>query len=99
MNLALQYDIEKFSSQLAYNYRSEYIDAFDTANPDLNLYWDGRGTLDFSASYKLTKQLSLFVEATNLTDSKAIRYQGERGRVYEHEQFGRAWQLGVSGKF
>lgn len=99
VNLALQYDIERFSSQLAYNYRSEYIDAFDTANPDLNLYWDGRGTLDFSASYKLTKQLSLFVEATNLTDSKAIRYQGERGRVYEHEQFGRAWQLGVSGKF
>ena len=99
VNLALQYDIEKFSSQLAYNYRSEYIDAFDIANPDLNLYWDGRGTLDFSASYKLTKQLSLFVEATNLTDSKAIRYQGERSRVYEHEQFGRAWQLGVSGKF
>lgn len=99
VNLALQYDIEKFSSQLAYNYRSEYIDAFDTANPGLNLYWDGRGTLDFTASYQLTKQLSVFVEATNLTDSKAIRYQGERGRVYEHEQFGRAWQLGLSGKF
>lgn len=99
VNLALQYDIEKFSTQLSYNYRSEYIDAFDTANPDLNLYWDGRGTLDYTASYKLSKNLSLFVEASNLTDSKAIRYQGERNRVYEHEQFGRAWQLGVSGKF
>lgn len=99
VNLALQYDIEKFSTQLSYNYRSEYIDAFDTANPDLNLYWDGRGTLDYTASYKLSKNLSLFVEASNLTDSKAIRYQGERNRVYEHEQFGRAWQLGLSGKF
>ncbi len=98
-NLALQYDIAKFSTQLAYNYRSEYIDAFDTANPGLNVYWDGRGTLDYTASYKLTKDLSVFLEATNLTDSKAIRYQGERSRVYEHEQFGRAWQLGVSGKF
>lgn len=99
VNLALQYDIEKFSTQLSYNYRSEYIDAFDTANPDLNLYWDGRGTLDYTASYKLSKHLSLFVEASNLTDSKAIRYQGDRNRVYEHEQFGRAWQVGVSGKF
>ncbi|KKO48510.1 TonB-dependent receptor [Arsukibacterium sp. MJ3] len=98
-NLALQYDIAKFSSQLAYNYRSEYIDAFDTANPELNVYWDGRGTLDYTASYMLSKNLSLFVEATNLTDSQAIRYQGDRSRVYEHEQFGRAWQLGVSGKF
>lgn len=99
VNLALQYDIEKFSTQLSYNYRSEYIDAFDTANPDLNLYWDGRGTLEYTASYKLSKNISVFVEASNLTDSKAIRYQGERNRVYEHEQFGRAWQLGVSGKF
>ncbi|GHG60467.1 TonB-dependent receptor [Alishewanella longhuensis] len=99
LNLALQYDIAKFSTQLAYNYRSEYIDAFDTANPGLNVYWDGRGTLDYTASYKLTKDLSVFLEATNLTDSKAIRYQGERNRVYEHEQFGRAWQVGVSGKF
>lgn len=99
VNLALQYDIAKFSTQLAYNYRSEYIDAFDTANPDLNLYWDGRGTLDYTASYKLTKDLSVFLEATNLTDSKAIRYQGDRNRVYEHEQFGRAWQVGISGKF
>ncbi len=99
VNLALQYDIAQFSTQLAYNYRSEYIDAFDTSNPALNLYWDGRGTLDYTASYKLTKNLSVFLEATNLTDSKGIRYQGERSRVYEHEQFGRAWQLGISGKF
>lgn len=98
-NLALQYDIAKLSTQLAYNYRSEYIDSFDTANPGLNVYWDGRGTLDYTASYKLTKDLSVFLEATNLTDSKGIRYQGDRSRVYEHEQFGRAWQLGISGKF
>ncbi|SEA77929.1 TonB-dependent receptor [Alkalimonas amylolytica] len=99
VNLALQYDIARFSSQLAYNYRSEYIDAFDTGNPELNVFWDGRGTLDFTASYKLTDQFSVFLEASNLTDSKAVRYQGERSRVYEHEQFGRAWQLGISGSF
>lgn len=99
VNLALQYDIARFSSQLAYNYRSEYIDAFDTANPALNVYWDGRATLDFTASYKLTDQFGVFVEASNLTDSKAVRYQGERNRVFEHEQFGRAWQLGISGSF
>lgn len=98
-NAALNYEAYGYSAQLAYNYRSEYIDALDTADPKLNTYWDERATLDFSASYKFSAKLSVFVEATNLTDSQAIRYQGERSRVFEHEQFGRAWQMGVRGSF
>ncbi len=98
-NAALNYEADGYSAQLAYNYRSEYIDALDTADPKLNTYWDERATLDFSAGYKFSPQFSLFVEATNLTDSQAIRYQGVRSRVFEHEQFGRAWQLGVRGSF
>jgi len=98
-NAALNYDNYGISAQLAYNYRTEYVDALDTADPALNIFWDKRGTLDFSTSYKLTAQLSIYAEATNLTDSKAIRYQGDRQRVFEHEQFGRAWQFGVRGNF
>lgn len=98
-NLGLQYDTERFSSQLAYNYRSEYVDAFDTADPSLNVFWDGRGTLDFTASYRVSDNFTVFAEATNLTDSKAVRYQGERSRVYEHEQFGRAYMVGVRANF
>ncbi|MCC5878889.1 MAG: TonB-dependent receptor [Idiomarina sp.] len=98
-NLGLQYDTQRFSSQLAYNYRSEYVDAFDTADPSLNVFWDERGTLDFSASFAVNENFSVFAEATNLTDSKAIRFQGERSRVYEHEQFGRAYMVGVRANF
>ncbi len=98
-NAALNYENYGISAQLAYNYRTEYVDTLDTQDPALNIFWDGRATLDFSTSYKLTSQLSIYAEATNLTDSKAIRYQGERRRVYEHEQFGRAWQFGVRGNF
>lgn len=98
-NAALNYDNYGISAQLAYNQRTEYVDALDTSDPGLNIFWDKRGTLDFSTSYKFTPQLSVFAEATNLTDSKAIRYQGTRSRVFEHEQFGRAWQVGVRGNF
>lgn len=98
-NLGISYDSERFSAQLAYNYRSKFIDAYDTANPNLNLYWDGRGTMDFTTSYKLNNMFILYAEASNLTDSKAIRYQGDRSRVYEHEQFGRAWKVGVRANF
>lgn len=98
-NLGLSYDSERVTAQLAYNYRSEFIDSYNTGNPDLNIYWDERGTLDFTASYRINRNFTAFMEATNLTDSKAIRYQGERNRVYEHEQFGRAWQVGVRMNF
>jgi TonB-dependent receptor len=98
-NLGINYDTERLSAQLAYNYRSDYIDAYDTADPQLNLYWDARGTLDFTLSYKLNEMFTLYTEATNLSDSKAIRYQGDRSRVYEHEQFGRAVQLGLRVNF
>ena len=98
-NLGLSYDSEKVSAQLAYNYRSEFIDSYDTSNPNLNVYWDGRGTMDFTLSYKLNDMFTMFMEASNLTDTKAVRYQGDRNRVYEHEQFGRAWQVGVRANF
>ncbi|MFU8785310.1 TonB-dependent receptor [Aliidiomarina sp.] len=98
-NLGLSYDSERVSAQLAYNYRSEFIDSYDTANPNLNVYWDGRGTMDFTLSYKLNNMFTMFMEASNLTDTKAVRYQGDRSRVFEHEQFGRAWQVGVRANF
>jgi TonB-dependent receptor len=98
-NLALQYDTDRISTQLAYNYRSDYIDAFDTSDPGLNVFWDARSTLDLTASYRVSDNFTAFFEATNLTDTKAVRFQGERARVYEHEQFGRAWQVGVRASF
>lgn len=98
-NLALQYDTDRISTQLAYNYRSDYIDAFNTSDPGLNVFWDARSTLDLTASYRVSDNFTAFVEATNLTDTKAIRFQGERARVFEHEQFGRAWQMGVRASF
>lgn len=98
-NVALQYDLNRFSTQLSYNYRSEFIDDFNTADPSLNIFWDGRATLDLTASYELTDNVSLHLEATNLTDTEGMRYQGNTSRVYELEQFGRSWMLGVNARF
>lgn len=98
-NLALQYDLQRFSAQLAHNYRSEYIDSFDTAEPDLNVFWDERGTLDLTASYDISDTFTVFLEATNLTDSEGRRYQGNTSRVYEVEKFGESWLIGVRANF
>lgn len=98
-NLGINYDTERFSAVLAYNYRSKFIDSFDTQNSDLNVYWDARGTLDFTTSFKINDTVSVFGEANNLTDSKGVRFQGDTSRIYESEQFGRSWVVGIRANF
>lgn len=98
-NVALTYDKHGINARLAYNYRSKFIQSFDVASPELNVYWDDRASLDFSAEYDLSKQWRMFLEANNLTNVTQIRFQGERARVLEMEQFGRSWLVGFRYKF
>ncbi|GAB1407024.1 TonB-dependent receptor [Thermomonas brevis] len=94
-NAAISYEKYGLNARLSYNYRSKFIQAFDITNPALNVYWNGRSSLDFSASYALAKNWRLFGEMNNITDTRQVRFQGVRNRVLEMEGFGRSWLLGV----
>ena len=94
-NLALTYEKAGFNARLAYNHRSEFIDEFNVTNPDLNILWDGRSSLDFTTSYRFGNGISLFGEVNNINDTRQVRYQGQRNRVLEMEGFGRSWLVGV----
>ena len=94
-NLALTYEKYGLNARLAYNYRSKFIQSFDVDSPELDIYWDDRASLDFSASYKLNRNWRLFTEVNNINDSKQVRFQGKRNRVLEMESFGRSWLAGV----
>ncbi len=98
-NLALTYDKYGINARLAYNYRSKFIQTFDVATPELNVYWDERASLDFSAEYDLSREWRLFLEVNNINDVTQIRFQGDRSRVLEMEQFGRSWLAGFRYKF
>ena len=70
-NAILIYEIGSFSSRLAYTYRGTYIDGY--AYPGFQpttVYVEPTKTLDFSASYAITKQLTVTVDATNILKSK-----------------------------
>ncbi len=94
-NLALTYEKSGFNARLAYNNRSEFIQEFNITNPDLNILWDGRSSLDFTTSYRFGNGISLFGEVNNINDTRQVRYQGQRNRVLEMEGFGRSWLVGV----
>lgn len=94
-NLALTYDKYGLNARLAYNYRSRFIQSFDVDSPELNIYWNERASLDFSASYAFNRNWRVFTELNNITDTRQVRYQGVRSRVLELEGFGRSWLAGI----
>jgi TonB-dependent receptor len=98
-NAGIFYEIGGFSTRLAYNWRSEYIDAISLAGREFDIYWDEREQLDFTVSYQATPGFQIYGEAANLTDSRQNRFSGETSRVYEREGFGEFFQVGLRMSF
>jgi len=82
-NLNLMYEKGDWSTRLAYNYRSEYLMSVgangyngSTNGVDwkLPVYQDGRGQLDGSINYRMTDNITLSLEANNLTNEDTRTY-------------------------
>jgi len=87
-NVALFYEVPRFNARISYTDRSDYLTEINADDADSDLYWQGRGQLDFTASYDVTDNWNVFLEAKNLTNTAGVRYFGSRDRVYEYEKFG-----------
>jgi TonB-dependent receptor len=94
-NIAVFYEKGKISARLSYTDRGEFLNEINADDGALDLYWDGRGQLDFTGGYKVNKQTELVIEAKNLTNSAGVRYYGSKSRVYEYEKFGYSIYLGA----
>ena len=97
-NIAVFYEKGKISARLSYTDRGEFLNEINADDGALDLYWDGRGQLDFTGGYKVNKQTELVIEAKNLTNSAGVRYYGSKSRVYEYEKFGYSIYLGAKYK-
>ncbi len=70
-NVILIYEKGPFSGRLAYTWRGTYIDSYNQPGFQPNtVYVQPTRQLDFSASYDLTKQITITFDATNLLASK-----------------------------
>jgi TonB-dependent receptor len=92
-NFTLYYEVPKFSARVSTAYRAEYQTTYPlatgTCNPgvcDSPLVNDFGGSaetlnVDFSATYKVTDNVSVTVEALNLTDQANDRYAYQESPV------------------
>ncbi|WP_404713657.1 TonB-dependent receptor [Sphingomonas sp. MMS24-J13] len=79
------YDDHTFRIRAGYTYRSKYLLAYNTRNFAYNQWWDPMKQLDISANYKIARQISVGVDATNVLHNHQTGYLGTpliQDRIY-----------------
>ncbi|MGN5374419.1 TonB-dependent receptor [Sphingomonas hankookensis] len=97
-NAVLFYDKGPFSGRVSYVWRDKYLNAANTSVL-APVYTAAFGSLDGSVSYRLTPNVMLTLEGTNLADASAYNYADNEYRFAEIANYGRIVMLGVRAKF
>jgi len=96
-NAILYYEGNKIMVRLAGNYRGKSVETINQKlGPQYYIWSDKNFTVDFSASYDITKKLKIFVELNNLSNESLRLYMGDnKKRVTSNEWYGSRGQMGV----
>jgi TonB-dependent receptor len=98
-NLTAIYDKNGLSARVSYNWRDKYLAATNQGGNRNPLFTDTFGTLDANISYDVTENISLSLEAVNLTSEPFRQYaRTETNLVYVQELKPRYW-LGARFRF
>lgn len=110
-NATVYYETERFSARLSAAYRAAYVTTFplaagtcapgDCDSPFVNDFGGSQSTfnLDGSASYNVTENISVSVEALNLTNQTENRYAYTPELVQRYAGIGRSFFFGVRARF
>ncbi len=95
-NAQLYYEQGRFSTRVAYNYRSDYLVARSSAASGANVtYGQGKGRVDLSVRYRFKNGLRVTLDGLNLTREQTYLYYDIPQRYQNFEFEGRILALGV----
>ena len=96
LNVTGYYEKGPVSVRLAYNYRSAFFIDIDRAS---QLNQGSSQSLDGSASFAITRQISLTADAINLSNDKIVQYAGTRDRPRAIYNNGRQFYFGARFRY
>jgi iron complex outermembrane recepter protein len=96
-NASVYYENQRFSARASYNWRDQWLITASGRGslPEFNRDY---GQLDASLGFNITEDVTLFLEAINLTNEELVRENAPL-RPIQFETFGRRAYFGVRGKF
>jgi len=95
-NFSVFYEDDRMSARLSYNLRGETFAGLDEYNP---LFIEERGQFDFSASYTLDDNASVFFEAQNLTGEGVRLFSRYEEMLFLYQDHGSIYRAGFRYKF
>ncbi len=97
-NGTLYYEDRKFSARGSISYRGPYVDQ-NSATGNIFEGYNSTINVDASIRYRVTENLEVSLEGTNLTDEYRDRYTDlDTNRNYEYNHFGRTFFAGARVK-
>jgi len=93
-NTSLSYKTKKFTFTGSINATSAYIDGYGPT-PIQDEYYDHQTFVDFNASYDMSKRMTLYFEAKNLTNQPLRFYIGDSQFVTQEEYYESQFVLGL----
>jgi TonB-dependent receptor len=98
-NLVGIYENDTASVRLAYNWRGEFLNTTGAFGQNQPGYTEAYGQVDLSVGYNINKNLSLSLEAINLTNATQRIHGRNSTEVLSAIQFGPRYMLGARYKF
>lgn len=97
-NLILMYEKDAIQARIAYNWRDEFL---DTATQYVNEpgYTESFSQIDFSVSYDVNDTFTVFVEGINITEENSRRHGRTSAQLWNLEQLGARYAVGVRASF
>ncbi len=96
-SVMLGYDKHGLNVRLAMKYRSKYLD--ELVEEGYDRYTDTRTQWDLTARYAFNKNWQVYAELANLGDAPEYYYSGSKRRMFQYDEFGTSWALGLQYNF
>lgn len=97
-NLALFFDNDIFFAKIAANYHDDFLYELGADN-DLDRYYHSLWHLDFTTSYRINDNITVFADLINLTNAPLKFYLGSRDRILQQEYYSWWGRTGVRMNF
>ena len=93
-NGSLGYADNRFSARLSANFSDAYVDEIG-GNAFEDRYYDKQFFLDFSTTYSINKNLSVYADLNNITNQPLRYYQGVSNRTMQAEYYSLRFTFGL----
>lgn len=97
VNTSVSYEKYGISARLSYQWRDDWADTLGGLGLGTggDEYRKAYGNLDLTLRYAVNRHITLFADASNLTDETYIAYEGDVSHPSEVEQIGRRFMAGL----